>query len=192
MLAERIAAYENTDYVSEIEQDGAADWIESSGLTVEECALIQPAYGGPCGGFALSIHSHELCSPAVRNSTGLPAVLNSCGVVTVSSNPVGIPINWLPPNSTGLLLNSLNINFVAHPAGSQGNLCLGAPIGRYTGNVFTTDPFGSTVNIALDLTQTPTPGRVVSILAGETWYFQCWFRDRASSNLPNAIGIAFQ
>jgi hypothetical protein len=188
-LAERIAARENTDYVSEIEQIGAADWIASSGLTAEECALIQPA-SSPCG-FGSTIQSIELCRPAVRNSSGLPAIMNACGSATASSNTVWIPIESLPPNTMGLLLNSLHATFVATPGGSQGNLCLGNPVGRYTSSVFTATPTGHAM-LSLDLTQTPTPHGAVSIVAGDTWYFQCWFRDGASSNFSNAIGIAFQ
>lgn len=47
-IAEEIAACENYAYVPEIENPRAARWIAESGLTVEECAMIQPSY--PCPG----------------------------------------------------------------------------------------------------------------------------------------------
>lgn len=46
-LAERVAAQQNNAYVPEITTPGVAQWIEESGLDMEECALIQPGYG--CG-----------------------------------------------------------------------------------------------------------------------------------------------
>ncbi|MEM7235193.1 MAG: hypothetical protein AAF517_23645, partial [Planctomycetota bacterium] len=45
-LADTISFAENLAYVGEIRTAGAADWIQSSGLSAEECAMIQPAY--PC------------------------------------------------------------------------------------------------------------------------------------------------
>jgi hypothetical protein len=45
-LAARISARENFAYLHDIATPGAAEWIARSGLTAEECAMIQPAY--PC------------------------------------------------------------------------------------------------------------------------------------------------
>lgn len=47
VLAEGVAELENLAYVPEIIAPGVAQWIEGSGLDVEECAMIQPSYG--CG-----------------------------------------------------------------------------------------------------------------------------------------------
>jgi len=44
--ARRIAARENFDYLGDIEEPLAAEWIARSGLTAAECAMIQPSY--PC------------------------------------------------------------------------------------------------------------------------------------------------
>jgi hypothetical protein len=189
-LAERVAALENTDYVPDIDEPGVTAWIAASGLTADECAEIQPAYG-PCGAHAGMIHSVDLCNPAVRNSSGWPASILACGSVSVSMNQVWFPIHLLPANTTGLMLNALRPASAWTPAGSQGNLCLAGSIGRYTANVFMTDSLGNS-GLVIDLTQTPTPHGAVSIAAGETWYFQCWFRDGASSNFSNAVGIVFQ
>ncbi|MDG1051510.1 MAG: hypothetical protein P8R46_14975, partial [Planctomycetota bacterium] len=60
--------------------------------------------------------------------------------------------------------------------------------------------------IPVDLTAVPSPRDGVSfpnpghysttVLAGETWYWQCWFRDAQEgaghSNFSNAISVTFQ
>lgn len=45
-LAGRVATMQNNAYVPEITTPGVLQWIEESGLDAEECALIQPSYGG--------------------------------------------------------------------------------------------------------------------------------------------------
>jgi hypothetical protein len=47
-LAREIATYENNDFVAEIDHPRVEPWLTRNGLTVEEAAWIQPAYG-PCG-----------------------------------------------------------------------------------------------------------------------------------------------
>ncbi len=43
-LAREISTCENLAYVPEITHPGVLEWVESSGLTLDECALIQPTY----------------------------------------------------------------------------------------------------------------------------------------------------
>lgn len=51
-------------------------------------------------------------------------------------------------------------------------------IGRYnaSGQVLNTGSAG-TFSLVLDLASTPTPTGAVAIMAGDTWNFQCWYRD---------------
>jgi hypothetical protein len=54
---------------------------------------------------------------------------------------------------------------------------------------------GGRMSLDLDLTNTPTPTGAVSIMAGQTWRFQCWYRDAnptATSNFSDAIALTFQ
>lgn len=44
-LAERIRATNNTGYLLELDVDGLADWVATSGFTPIELATIQPSYG---------------------------------------------------------------------------------------------------------------------------------------------------
>ncbi|MEM7164288.1 MAG: hypothetical protein AAF581_02420 [Planctomycetota bacterium] len=43
-LARRVAATQNYDYLPDIRVPGVAEWAALSGLTLDECAMIQPAY----------------------------------------------------------------------------------------------------------------------------------------------------
>lgn len=44
-LAERISAKHKYDYIEDINMPELTAWVSASGLTKEECAMIQPAYG---------------------------------------------------------------------------------------------------------------------------------------------------
>ena len=48
----------------------------------------------------------------------------------------------------------------------------------------------------VDLTALPRPNGTHSVVAGETWNFQCWFRDKVggmtTSNFTDGIEILFQ
>jgi hypothetical protein len=46
-FAQEIARTRNHAYIREIRDPRLAAWAEASGLTLEECARIQPGYGGP-------------------------------------------------------------------------------------------------------------------------------------------------
>lgn len=52
-VAESVAQMQNLAYVPEIRDGRVGEWAQRSGLTLEECALIQPAYGScpPLGSF---------------------------------------------------------------------------------------------------------------------------------------------
>ena len=79
------------------------------------------------------------------------------------------------------------------PGGSQGNFCLGGDIGRFNANVLNTGADGN-FELAIGTSSMPTnPPR--PILAGETWNFQAWFRDRGlfdTSAFTDAVSITFQ
>ena len=77
------------------------------------------------------------------------------------------------------------------PPGSQGILCLlGSKIHRYAGAVANTGP-GGAFGLAIDLAAIPGHG---AVLSGETWNFQCWFRDSnpsPTSNFTDGISVTF-
>jgi len=46
-VAERINAAHQYDLLADMRLPALADWVRASGLTMQECALIQPTYGNP-------------------------------------------------------------------------------------------------------------------------------------------------
>ena len=86
------------------------------------------------------------------------------------------------------------------PGGSQGNLCAIGPIGRFNpaaGYPVQSSGAAGSLSIQLDLQNTPTPSAAVMVFVGETWNFQCWYRDflqgqGATSNFTDAVELTFQ
>ena len=135
------------------------------------------------------------CGPANLNSTGQSAEVSALGSNIVACNLLFLVATDLPPNQFGYFLNSQTQGFVPNPGGSQGNLCLGGSIGRYNrpGEILSSGA-GGTFSLILDLTDTPQPTGSVSILPGETWNFQAWFRDNnpgPTSNFTDGVSITF-
>jgi len=165
-------------------------WNDTSdGVLLMANALLYVAVepGGPIG----TIY----CSPANFNSTGQSAVISGFGYTTVADNFVTLTAGQLPLNVFGYFLNSDTQSFVPFPGGSKGNLCLGGGIGRHAKDIADTGTAGELV-LDLDLTDLPRPGGSHSVLAGETWNFQCWFRDKVAgvptSNFTDGLSITFQ
>ena len=164
---------------------GVLDMNSNGGLPCEFTATVGPATLGTsyCG--------------SVVNSTGQPALLSAVGSALAANNDVTLEANDLPLNSAGFFLTSPTQGFVPNPGGSQGNLCLFGSIGRYVGPGQIQDSGASgTIALSLDLTQHPTPTGFVTVMPGQTWNFQAWYRDsvmgNATSNFTNGLEIAFQ
>ena len=49
-VAEEINSKHQYDFLLDMKEKVLSDWAEENGLTLEECALIQPSYGPPVGG----------------------------------------------------------------------------------------------------------------------------------------------
>ncbi|HPF12753.1 MAG TPA: hypothetical protein PLJ12_00695, partial [Planctomycetota bacterium] len=134
------------------------------------------------------------CGPAVANSSGFPGFISAVGSPNVVDNEVKLSAFGMPSNQFGFFLNGTAQGFTANPGGSAGNLCLGGTLGRYNqlNAIFNTGNLGYG-ELDLDLTQTPTASGTTAILAGQTWNFQCWYRDTANvtSNFTDAISINF-
>lgn len=138
-----------------------------------------------------------LCAPAVVNSSGLGASLDAAGVDFAAANDVELRARDLPGGAPVLFLASSTIGSPMTPPGSVGTLCLNGSIGRYLGpGDFGPASAAGTRNLRLDLAATPQPTGAVSILAGESWSFQAWFRDEQggmpTSNLTTAVELSFQ
>lgn len=131
---------------------------------------------------------------AVANSTGVAGETTATGSDSVADNDVTLTASGLPANTFGFFITGQTQDSVAMPGGSQGTLCLGGAIGRYAGNIFQSSAAGDH-SLAIDLAQLPSPTGNVAAAAGETWNFQCWFRDAnpsATSNFTFPVSITFQ
>ncbi len=135
------------------------------------------------------------CSPAVPNSTGQPAELSVRGNTSVGVNDIVLRCDSMPNFSFGYFLLSETQGFVAGAGGSQGNLCLGGDVGRFSQDAASSLNRGS-IELRIDLNAVPQPTGFVGVMTGETWNFQCWFRDAVSgmvtSNFSDARSLAFQ
>ncbi len=131
------------------------------------------------------------------NSTGQTGLMSASGTNVVANNNLTLEASRLPNNAFGYFLTSSTEAFTANPGGSQGNLCLGGAIGRYTGpgQVQNTGGTGS-FSLLINLNQVPTPTGFVVVTAGETRSFQCWHRDTVAgasvSNFTDGYRVTFQ
>jgi hypothetical protein len=128
---------------------------------------------------------------AAPNSTGLPARVSAHGDDRAAANALVLRASQLPQHAAGYFLTSRTTGFMANPGGSQGNLCLGGPIGRYAGNVLNSGAAGG-FELQVDLASVPLPTGGVAAQAGETWHFQAWHRDAnptVTSNFTDATAV---
>ncbi len=145
------------------------------------------------GYFCLSTGIGANYCMATPNSTGMAASISASGSTLASANDVTLLATTLPSNQFAYFVNSQTQGFIPNVGGSQGNLCILGDIGRYNTQVFSTGASG-TGSLALDLPNTPTPFGATAVMAGETWNFQCWFRDAnptPTSNLTNGLSLLF-
>ena len=134
---------------------------------------------------------------AERNSTGQASTLEASGSSLVVANNLTLRAKRLPPNQFGIFLVGQDPVTQVTPMVSQGNLCLATMIGRY--NAVSQIRFSGTAGefaLTLDLIDTPSPIGPFSIQAGETWYFQAWYRDfepglGSVSNFTDGLEIEF-
>lgn len=129
------------------------------------------------------------------NSSGQTAVMAVLGSTLVADDFVRAQATQTAKNQIGLFLISQNQGFVPLFGGSQGNLCLGSPIFRVVGlpdSVGVSGELGL-LNARLQLTSPPYGP---SVLPGQTWNVQAWFRDvvagQNTSNTSDAVSVTFQ
>ncbi|MEE2941699.1 MAG: hypothetical protein VX460_15030, partial [Planctomycetota bacterium] len=143
-----------------------------------------------CGGVG-----SNYCGPAATNSAGLSATIRAEGSSAAADNDVTLYVEDLPLNVFGLLVTSQTQGNTPNVGGGLGTLCISGQIGRFNANIGNSGSQGEFA-IALDLNQIPEGGSFVSVVAGETWNFQAWYRDTVSglptSNLSDAVSILFQ
>lgn len=127
---------------------------------------------------------------ATTNSSGFPALIFATGSKVVANNDLTLYGDLMPSQQFGYFIASQTQGFT-QPPGSQGNLCLGGQVKRFSQNVLNTGSFGN-FQLTVDLTAIPSHG---AVLPGQTWNFQAWFRDvdpTPTSNFTNGYTILFE
>lgn len=134
---------------------------------------------------------------AAANSTGQSARLRVEGSPFAANNDVTLRADRLPPGQFGIFLVSPDRGFVPNPGNSSGNLCLGAPLGRFLGpgQVVAASAAGE-FSISIDLTALPIGSTPVMADAGDTFSFTAWYRDNfigiPTSNFTSATSVTFR
>jgi len=122
------------------------------------------------------------CSPNAPNS-GFPGggKMQAIGTPSVNTNDIVLIARDLPTNSFGFFITSRSAGFVPFPGGSQGILCLGGAIGRFQQQVQNAGTLNR-ISIPIDNRNIPFPSGpgFATIVPGERWHFQAWFRDSVS------------
>ncbi len=132
----------------------------------------------------------EVLCESNPNSSGLAGVLGAAGSTSVSAADLALVATELPMNSLGYMLMSQSEDLVPGFGGSQGTLCLGGNILRFSLSIQSSGQLGE-VSFAPDFNALPG-GQ--SFVPGESWNFQYWFRDAnptATSNTTGALRVLF-
>lgn len=146
------------------------------------------------GGAAAQSIGSTYCA-ANPNSTGVVGAISAEGSTVVLANDVTVNCGDLPLNSFGIFVVSRDQGFTPNPGGSEGNLCLGGAIGRYSQPVLNAGSTGE-VSLPIDLTMVAHPMVLFAVVPGDTLNFQYWHRDfipftGATSNYSEGLEIGF-
>ncbi|MEL6428912.1 MAG: integrin alpha [Planctomycetota bacterium] len=168
---------------------------------IDEFGIGATGFDTPTIGNAgrVTIHSPQppigtvYCSPATVGSSGRAATIRAYGSTDPLDNCLTLTVSGFVPGEFGYFVVGDGPASVV-PPNTIGTLCVGGTtLGRFNrAEQFVRGPGGS---LGVDLSALPTiPTR--SVQPGETWYFQCWFRDRTpggapTSNFSEAVAIGF-
>ncbi len=172
-------------YIEVIVYEGSLNSCNRYDMTVQGA--------GPC------YIGDAFCEPAVPNSIGLPARIGAFGSFYAADSLLELSAWYLPPNQFGYFLASRQQGFLLNPGGSMGNLCLSttSALARLNRPEQIGQVSGHTLTVPIDISAIPLPPTGnVTIQAGETWHFQCWYRDsvggQPASNFTHGLTITYR
>ncbi|MCB9907541.1 MAG: hypothetical protein H6830_07480 [Planctomycetes bacterium] len=168
-----------------------------------------PGAANACAG---PVNIVSFCDPANNNSTGFPVNMTGAFGSGVGSD-LHLEATGGPNAEFGYFLIGTAAETAAPLAVSNGLLCLsvtgGNSFGRYNiggGDLNSVGQFDAS-GVMQNLVSTSTTGTgydvplaiplsgATTIMAGETWHFQMWYRDGAAgagtSNLSNGLSVTF-
>ncbi len=124
------------------------------------------------------------------NSSGSAARIGAAGSLDPAANDLHLSGFDLPPGQFGYFLFSATTGFTPGFGGSQGNLCLSAPLVRFSKDILSVDTAGR-VLFQPDLANLPQNS---VFKPGSTWHFELWFRDNnpgPTSNTSDGLSVTF-
>jgi hypothetical protein len=144
------------------------------------------ASNSPCG----NVDAHGGCV----NSTGQGAILQASGSGSVTTDDLTLEVRHLPPFAPTLMFMG----------GAQSSISLGSgqlvvgggSVGLYRLGIQFTDGNGVLVRPPGLVAYSQSLGGSGVITAGQTWNFQCWYRDvqtpcAITNNLSNGLSVGF-
>ncbi len=167
-------------------------------VTVEWSAINSFVHDARLDGFQIvpdgTSQAESYCDSNV-NSSGAMATMLFSGTPSVDANNLVLGVRDLPQNQFGYFVVSQTTGSGVTPPGSQGMLCIGGALGRHNrlGEVLFSGSIGA-VLMPLDLADVPQPLGPVSVMPGETWNWQYWFRDQnpgSTSNFSDGNRVTF-
>lgn len=185
----QLQASTNTMTVGDLDLDGDPDIVYG----FEFNSLL-----GYRENLAVNSIGEAVCGPAVLNASGASATMSASGSTSIGVNRVRLEASELAMLSFGYFFTS-DASAISFPVpNSIGRLCLGGAIGRYVGlgQVQNSGAEGAFA-LDIDLLNLPTPVGHIAASAGETRFFQAWFRDvessgHASSNFTDALALTLR
>ncbi|MDF1837873.1 MAG: hypothetical protein P1V35_08395, partial [Planctomycetota bacterium] len=154
------------------------------------------SYSGAAYLFELKAQVANYCGVSVPNSSGHSAHLSFSGSLDPLVNTFALHAEDLPLGQYGYFINSRGQDFVINPGSYSGYLCLGGTdsVGRHHSSIQNSGATGR-IEATIDLQNFPTALGHVTIEAGETLNFQCWFRDQNpgnTSNFTDGLSVRFE
>ncbi|MEM8709980.1 MAG: right-handed parallel beta-helix repeat-containing protein [Planctomycetota bacterium] len=142
------------------------------------------------------------CSPSLGNvecagtpnSTGVPASFTAFGSPALALNRLLVVAEGLPTDISTLVLASRSEAAIAVP-GMLGQLCVGPPFFRLVSDARLSRPDGTAPTWVRLAGPGGRPEEGLPAVAGDTWYFQLWYRDAyqgAVTNTSNSVRVSLR
>lgn len=192
------------DSAGSVSDNESVQWTNTSGGSVVVIAevFLWPNQSANCGVYELVVTGScnigtQYCDQNA-NSTGNVAQIQVGGSVIAANGQLSLSAINMPLNETGYFVWSTAAGLIDLPGAaiSDGFLCLGSGKGRFNNSVLSSGPGGHFTLDGIDTTMMPQSSiGPISIMTGDTGYFQAWFRDiggMAGNNFTDAAVVTWQ
>ena len=190
-------------FVDKLVGEDTSRWLElgydvalsgSTALVGDRLGVATPGVVQECLAAIFDLPMGESVCPGVVNSTGASAKLEVLGSAVAEEGYLRLRASHLPVGLAGVFLGARSSGLIPNPGGSHGNLCLGGAVARFnrTGQ-YGVSGLNGEYELQVDASNIPF-GPGVSILAGQTWTFQLWYRDMdplQTTNFSDAVEVVF-